>query len=616
MLDEFRSRRITGSSSVSNEHRSFTGRHILVAEDDGMIAEAICERLTDAGYEVVARCETGSSAVETALALRPDLILMDVRLKGDFDGIRASELINEKTRVPVVYLTGDSDQKTLHRAKAASAYGYVLKPFHIRNLIVAIEVAIDRFEMERRLEDTQLTYATILGSIADGVIAVDTQGRVRFMNEVAERLTGWSSRDAQLTQWRTVVNIVEAGGVGMAVDLIAQVLNTRRTVSLGRDALVISRAGIRVPVDGGITCAVDPLGRAVGASIALRDVTSVRKSESDLKLLAEQLRAVIDTAVDGVLMLDAAGTILMLNPACERLFGYASEELIGLNINSVMPSPMSATHDCHWHIDHPQAPPLVVRAHATTCRRRDLSTFPAEISVGEACNPGQQPLFVSIVHDVSERRELEAELLDAVGREQRRFGTDLHDGLGQELTGLSLLLSALTNTARAAHSPHAADLAQAYEVVRHALLSCQSIARGLSPIGATKGGLIGALHDLVTRLKGSSGPNVNISVSEVSRLGLSPAASDHLYRIAQEALTNALKHAHASSINVMLDVERERVRLEINDDGEGVEGAGENGPGLGMRSMQYRASMIGARLEITPFRPNGTRVICECPQAG
>jgi AmiR/NasT family two-component response regulator len=91
------------------------------------------------------------------------------------------ELVNEKMRVPVVYLTGDSDQKTLQRAKAASAYGYVLKPFHIRNLIVTIEVAVDRFEMERRLEDSQLTYATILGSIADGVIAVDTQGCVRFL---------------------------------------------------------------------------------------------------------------------------------------------------------------------------------------------------------------------------------------------------------------------------------------------------------------------------------------------------------------------------------------------------------------------------------------------------
>ena len=549
-----------------------TGLRILVAEDDDMIAEAICDRLTDAGYEVVARPTTGAGAVEAALALRPDLILMDVGLKGDIDGIRASELINEKTRVPVVYLTGDSDQKTLHRAKAASAYGYVLKPFHIRNLIVAIEVAVDRFEMEQRLEDTQLTYATILCSIADGVIAVDTQGCVRFINGVAERLTGWSSRDARSEQWRTVLNIVQGGAEEGAMDYIADVLNSRKTISLGPDAFVISREGKRVPVDGGITCAVDSLGRVVGASIALRDVTNVRKAESELRALAQQLRAVIDTAVDGVLMLDAAGTILMLNPACERLFGYTSEEMIGLNIDSVMPLRPMATFGSPWGIDQTGGHrPTVIAARATICRRRDSSTFPAEISVGEVPHPGQQqPLFVSVVHDVSERRKLEAELLNAVGREQRRFGTDLHDGLGQELTGLSLLLSAVANAARGARSSHAADLAQASEVVQHALQSCRTIARGLSPIGPTEGGLIGALRDLVSRVKGSPGPNVNISVSEVSRIGLSLAASDHLYRIAQEALTNALKHAHASSINVTLDVEREHVRLEICDDGGGV----------------------------------------------
>ena len=103
-------------------------------------------------------------------------------------------------------------------------------------------------------------------------------------------------------------------------------------------------------------------------------------------------------------------------------------------------------------------------------------------------------------------------------------------------------------------------------------------------------------------------------MSEVSRLGLSPAATDHLYRIAQEALTNALKHANANSIKVTLDVGRERVRLEICDDGAGVKDVGQHTPGLGLRTMQYRASMIGARFEIAPFGRNGTRVLCDCPQ--
>ncbi len=570
-----------------------------------MIVEAICDRLTEAGCEVVGTADTGARAVEAALASRPDLILMDVRLKGDMDGIRAAELINEKLHVPVVYLTGDSDQKTLHRAKAASAYGFVLKPFHIRNLVAAMEVAVDRFKTERQLEDSRLTYATILGSIADGVIAVDTAGRVRFMNEVAERLTGWSNRDARQEPWRKVLNIIDSDENPVAGDLIAGVLSSRSPISFGRDNYVISHAGIRVPIEGGMSCVVDSLGRVVGASITLRDVTTTRKAEVDLRTMAQQLRAVVDTAVDGVLVLDAAGTILMLNPACERLFGYPLGDMTGRNIEMVMPSPLSAANGA----------PMAVSARATICRRRDCSTFPAEVSVGVVRAPGP-PVFVGVIHDVSERRDLEAALLDVVGREQRRFGADLHDGLGQELTGLSLLIAALANTARAARTPHAADLERAHEVVQLAIQSCHTIARGLSPIGPTEGGLVGALRDLVRGLRGPSKPTVDISVSEIARLGLSPAATDHLYRIAQEALTNAIKHANARSIKVTLDVEPEHVRLEVSDDGQGLKAAGHPARGLGLRTMQYRASVMGARFEIASFGASGTRVVCDCPHAG
>jgi two-component system, LuxR family, sensor kinase FixL len=516
-------------------------------------------------------------------------------------------------RVPVVYLTGDSDQKTLERAKSASAYGYVLKPFHIRNLIVAIEVALDRFEMERRLEESRLTYATILGSISDGVIAADTLGRIRFMNAVAERLTGWSNREAEGEPVGTVLKVTDSRGDVSALDLIARVLASKTPGAFGQDTFAVNRAAVRVPVDGSISCIVDGLGHVVGASIALRDVTHARKAESDLRAVAEQLRVVIDTAVDGVLMFDASGTILMLNPACERLFGYTSLELTGSNIEALMPSPLPAA-DGSRRPSSQSHRPIVVMERATICHRRDRSTFPAEISVGEVRSP-DRPLFVGVIHDITERRELETAYLEAVEREQRRFGTDLHDGLGQELTGLSLLLSALIRTEREAHGPHTGDLEQADEVARHALQSCRAIARGLSPIGPTEGGLIRALHDLVSRLKAPTGPRVEILVSEVSRLGLSPAATDHLYRIAQEALSNALKHARAQSIQVSLDVEREHVRLEIRDDGQGVTEAGGESPGLGLRTMQYRASLIGARLEIAHFGPSGTRIVCDCPQS-
>jgi PAS domain S-box-containing protein len=595
---------------------SVNGLRVVVAEDDGMIAEAICSRLTDMGCEVVATAETGAGAVEAVLSTRPDVILMDVRLKGDMDGIRASELINEKVRVPVVYLTGDSDQKTLARAKAASAYGYVLKPFHIRNIIVAIEVAVDRFEMERRLEDSQLSYATILGSIAEAVIAIDLQGRVRFMNGVAERLTGWRNSLAQREPIGTVLQLSDAGGEWPESSPIERVLTERMSFPLGEETWVTSRDAVRIQVDGTMACIVDSLDRVVGASITLRDVTSERRAALELKTMAQQLRAVVDTAVNGVLMLDAAGTILMFNPACKRLFGYSSDEMMGRNIGTLMRAALQALPAGAQRTDHPSEPlPMVGAARPMTCRRRDGSMFPAEVSTGEASD-SDQPLYVCIVHDVSERRRLEAAVLDAAGQEQRRFASDLHDGLGQELTGLAYLLSALATEARNQSGAQASELERAYDVAKRALQSSQTIARGLSPIGATEGGLIRALGDLVARLQGPSGPALEFSAVEMAPLLLGPAVADHLYRIAQEALSNALKHSQAAAIKVTLDIEADHVRLEICDDGNGVRSPHANPAGLGLHTMQYRASMIGARYGITSIKPHGTCVSCDCPQPG
>jgi PAS domain S-box-containing protein len=591
------------------------GVRVLVVEDEALIAEEICEHLTGAGCEVVGRVDTGAGAVDAAFAQRPDVILMDIRLKGSLDGIEAADRIGQSVRIPVIYLTAHSDEATLRRAKATNAYGYLLKPFQARTLLLALAGAIERVGMEQRLEDHQLTYATILGSISDGVIVTDRQGCIRFVNPVAERMTGWTAAEAQGEFYGRVLGLAGLEGSAATEGLIAQVLRTRSPVPIGRAAEAISREGVRVPVEGQVNCILDSLGRLVGASITLRDVTEARRAEGELRAAAQQLRAVIDTAVDGVILFSDDGRIRMVNAACERLFGHPGGEFARIRIERLLPSAWS---DVRHRLLAPtvtrRGPAVILQGLATTALRRDGSRFPAELSVGHAWQ-AQDPLYVAVVHDVTERHELQAALLDAVGSEQRRFGNDLHDGLGQELTGLSLLLGALTRSAETTGNVLAPDLRRAGEVARDALQSCRNIAFGLSPIRDASGSLILALKELVSRLNSAPGTSVDFSVEELSKLGLSPTVTEHLYRIAQEALANALKHAGASQINVRLHVEPARVVLEICDDGENPWRPDASGAGLGLRTMQYRASVIGARFEIAPAEPVGTCVICECPQA-
>ena len=319
-----------------------------------------------------------------------------------------------------------------------------------------------------------------------------------------------------------------------------------------------------------------------------------------MNVAAEQLRAVIDTAVDGVILFDAAGTTLMFNAACVRLFGYTAKELAGRAIKTLVPNMLTD------HLDR--------KTYPTRGHRKDGSTFPVELSLGQASRPGES-VYVSVIRDISERQELEAAFLDAIGREQRRLGSDLHDSLGQDLTGLSLLLSALARSARDGERLGVSDLEQAEEVVRRALQSCRNIAHGLSSVTESQGGLISGLRDLVARLRTASGPSLDFEAIETAPLSLSPAACDHLFRIAQEALANALRHAHANSIAVKLDVEPGSVRLKICDDGDGLPSTGLSASGLGLRTMRYRASLLGAKFQITRLDHAGTCIVCECPQA-
>jgi PAS domain S-box-containing protein len=591
------------------------GLRILIVEDDARIAGAMRDRLTVAGCEVIDSVDSGQRAIDAATLGRPDLVLMDVGLKGDMDGVRAAELIYERLEIPVVFLTGDADHATLQRAMATGAFGYVLKPFHAHNLLAAIEVGVHRFRLEQRLRKSELTHETILGSISVGVIATDTQSRIRLMNPVAEYLTGWSLWDAQGQPLEAVLQLANSAGQPSQPGIVARVMAARAALRFDGSDFLLARGGDRVPIDGGAEPIVDRLGRLVGATVTIRDISAAKRAELELRTVAEQLRAIVDTAADGVLLLDQAGAVLMFNPASVRLFGYKADEVLGHNVGLLLPSPLEP--DAPGEVPEaqpPARPPLFSAGGAGFCRRQDGSVFPVEVSMGEAAFDGRS-VYVAVVHDVSSRKELEAALLDAIGHEQRRLGRDLHDGLGQDLTGMTLLVAALSRDARNANLPNVAELEKLGRIAKHSIETCRSIARGLSPIDEAQGGLIEGLRDLILRLGELPGTKIHFVAPQATRLGLTPSAADHLYRIAQEALSNALKHSDAHAIDVVVDVKPQWVRLEICDDGIGFGHAAADELGLGLKTMRYRANMIGAQLSITERQPSGTCVVCRCPQA-
>ena len=160
---------------------------ILVVEDEAIIARDIQKTLKDLGYIVPAPVFSGEEALEAVDAYHPDLVLMDIRLLGEIDGIETTARLREKHGTPVIYLTSHSDEATIARAKATGAYGYVLKPFDERELRSAIEVALQKYEIEQRLYERERWFATTLKSIGDAVIATDSEQRITFMNAEESR---------------------------------------------------------------------------------------------------------------------------------------------------------------------------------------------------------------------------------------------------------------------------------------------------------------------------------------------------------------------------------------------------------------------------------------------
>lgn len=293
---------------------------ILVVEDDPIIVMELEERLNVLGYQACGSVMTGLDAIDQAVALRPDLVLMDIRLKGSMDGIEAAAQIRARLDIPVVYVTAYADDDTLARARVAEPYGYIVKPFTERELHTAIEIALYKYHMERRLRDRERWLAATLRSIGDAVLVTTESGRVAFLNPVAETLTGWlqaEALDRNIGEVLTVVDettrmsseppAIHALRSGMPIDLSGLVLK--------------SRDGQERPIEGCTTLIHDERGRVEGTVVVFRDVGERRRQEKEREELQAQLFQAQKMEVVGML---AGGIAHDFNNLMTTIVGYAS----------------------------------------------------------------------------------------------------------------------------------------------------------------------------------------------------------------------------------------------------------------------------------------------------
>ncbi|MEH2234982.1 hybrid sensor histidine kinase/response regulator [Nostoc sp.] len=270
-----------------------TNAKILVVEDEAIVAKDLQYRLIKFGYTVPAIASSGEEAINKAVEMSPDLVLMDIKLKGSMDGIEAAQEIYKRLDIPVIYLTAYADENTLERAKITEPFGYLLKPFKERELQINIEITLSKHSLERQLKVNKKWLDALLRSISDGVIASDLQELVIFMNPVAENLTGWKQEEACGRNSSEVFNIANAETHNPIESPLIKVFQDGTIVELPTETILITKDGVEIPIDNSTAPIKDDKDNITGAVLVFRDITERKRAIEARQKQREQEQIVV-----------------------------------------------------------------------------------------------------------------------------------------------------------------------------------------------------------------------------------------------------------------------------------------------------------------------------------
>jgi PAS domain S-box-containing protein len=304
-----------------------SGQKILIVEDENLVAMDVRRTLMKLDYEVTAITATGKDALDSAAANRPDLVLMDIGLRGPMDGIDAAQLLRDQYDLPVIYLSGNSDLSTLERAKITGPFGFVLKPFQDGELHTAIELAFYQHASERKLYESERWLATILRCIDAAVIATDEHGVIKFMNRVAESMTGWTQDAAREKKLTEIITLKSERPQTENDSYVSRAMGSMLPIDASGHAVLVCTDGSVKFVENASQPIRDEQGNARGAVLTMRDVTEHRNTEEHLRTLSRAM----EQSPASVVITDPSATITYVNRKYTEITGYSTDELIGLN---------------------------------------------------------------------------------------------------------------------------------------------------------------------------------------------------------------------------------------------------------------------------------------------
>jgi len=468
-------------------------------------------------------------------------------------------------------------------------------------VVLHTEDITERRRTERALRDSEQKYRTIVDTAHEGILAANLDGVVTYANRRAAEMLGYTPEEMI---GRPSLDFIDPTRHEESKALRDQFRKGERRRG---DFCVRHKSGADVWVSAAVSPLLDPAGVVTGLIYMNVDITERKRAEQALRASESRVRALLDANPDLIVRLTRDGTYLDVHSTDPRVSYHlplTMHDFIGRNVRDMFEPEFAREHERYR-----LAALATGRMQRWEYVRKDPRGSARHIEA-RFVKSGEDEVVVT-VRDFTDRVELEREVISSGERERTRIGQDLHDGLAQLLIGVKLLLAALGD--KLADSPYHDDVDSAIELVSRAIAQTSELAHGLSPI-PKRGQLGDALRQLARQSEQLLGIRCDV-FCECTAVppSVSEATATHLYRIAQEAITNAVKHGKASRIEIHCGPVDGRLELRVADNGCGISDPVTDRGGLGLHIMNYRARGIGGDITVLARPGGGTLVRCKCP---